>query len=672
MSIIRRVSKVVVKNSLVWMVGGPQGSGVDSGANIFARACCYGGLYVFGNREYHSNIKGMHSYFQIRAAERPVYCHRSYVDLLATFDAETLVRHRHEVAKGGAIIYDPAYDATRVQDIPTIERELVDESVSALKEHGFGATVGDMLEDARRNGLRTYAVPYLNLVKEVADKLGESKISKIARVTNVLGLAVSFAILDFDVELLAKAVRSIFGGKAGIAEMNVLACRVAYDYGKKNLGTDFGVRLEKVEAKESRIFLMGNQAVGLGKLAGGCRLQTYYPITPAADESEYLEANERLDLSTSLEGQTPESGEASLTKETGSIVVVQTEDEIAAINMASGAVLTGARAATSTSGPGFSLMVEGLGWAGMNEVPVVITYYQRGAPSTGLPTRHGQDDLRFAIHAAHGEFARIVLASGDIQECFYDAALAFNYAERFQMPVIHLLDKAMANSSNTYPTFNISNVKIERGELLDAKDLQKILQEQSQYQRFQLTESGISPRIPLGTAGTVFWNTGDERNEQGHIDENPTNRTKMMEKRMKKLEVVENEIPTSEKFNFFGEGDAAATVVSWGSTKGAILEAKERLEAEGTRINFLQARLIHPFPAGDFSRMLSSAKKIIDVEMNYSGQLAGIIREKTGILIENLVLKYNGRPMSSDEVYEAIKKVLDGKAGKRQVLMYGS
>ena len=157
---------------------------------------------------------------------------------------------------------------------------------------------------------------------------------------------------------------------------------------------------------------MGNQAVALGKLAGGCRLQTYYPITPAADESEYLEANENLDLRAHSTVQGSEAGEQSYVKGGGSILVVQTEDEISAINMASGAVLTGVRASTSTSGPGFSLMAEGLGWAGMNEVPVVITYYQRGAPATGLPTRHGQDDLRFAIHAAHGEFPRIVLTSG--------------------------------------------------------------------------------------------------------------------------------------------------------------------------------------------------------------------------------------------------------------------
>ena len=663
---------MVVKNSLVWMIGGPQGSGVDSAANIFARACCYGGLYVFGNREYHSNIKGLHSYFQIRVAERPVHCHRSFIDLLATFDAETLVRHRSSVVKQGGIIYDPAFEATRIQDIPTLEKEFVDESIAALREKGLGGTVAELMEDARRDGIRIYPLPYMDLLKEVAEKLGEPKLSKLTRMINILSLGASCAILDYDVEMLAKAIRYVFGAKPRIADMNILASRIAYDYAKKSFGTGFGVKLERVEFSERRIFLMGNQAVALGKLAGGCRVQTYYPITPAADESEYLEANERLELIAPSQVPTLEVGDALPVKRSGSIVVVQTEDEIAAVNMASGAVLAGTRASTSTSGPGFSLMVEGLGWAGMNEVPVVITYYQRGAPSTGLPTRHGQDDLRFAIHAAHGEFARIVLASGDIQESFYDAALAFNYAERFQMPVIHLLDKAMANSSNTYPVFNVSNVRVERGELLDSEGLRQLLQEGGEYRRFWTTDSGISPRIPLGTEGAVFWNTGDEHNEMGHIDENSKTRTRMVEKRMKKLEVVEREIPTSEKLNFFGAGNGAATVVSWGSTKGAILEAKERLEAEGIKINFLQVRLIHPFPEGDVSRLLSGAKRIIDVEMNYSGQLAGIVREKTGILIEDRILKYNGRPMDSDEVYEAIKNVILGKAGRRQVLMNGA
>ena len=661
---------MAVKNNLVWMVGGAQGSGVDSGANIFARACCYGGLWVYGNREYHSNIKGLHSYFQIRVAEHPIHCHRSFVDLLATFDAETLVRHRREVSPSGGIIYDPSYVGSRIQDIPTLPRESVNDSIEWLKQKGSGATVGDLLDEAKKDGIRTYAVPFMDLVRQVASKIGEPKISKVARVTNVLVLGASFAVLEADLELLTKAIRSIFGAKQRVADMNILAAQISYDYAKTNLAKGFGMTLEGVETNDSRIFLMGNEAVALGKLAGGCRFQTYYPITPAADESEYLEANEKLDIRPQGQAEAAEPKEQSRA-EGGSILVVQAEDEIAAINMASGAALTGVRASTSTSGPGFSLMVEGLGWAGMNEVPIVITYYQRGAPATGLPTRHGQDDLRFAIHAAHGEFARIVLTSGDIQEAFRDAALAFNYAERFQVPVIHLLDKALANSSNTYPVFDTSTVRIERGQLLNSEEVQKLVHEQGQYKRFQLTDSGISPRITLGTEGTVFWNTGDERDERGHISEHSAVRTSMMEKRMKKLELIEKEIPASEKYNFFGSENDAPLVVSWGSSKGAILEAKATLEAEGAKINFLQARLLHPFPAVEFSRLLQRAKRIIDVEMNYSGQLAGIIREKTGIRIDDLVLKYNGRPMTSDEVYGAIKNTLAGKATKRQVLTHG-
>jgi len=346
---------------------------------------------------------------------------------------------------------------------------------------------------------------------------------------------------------------------------------------------------------------------------------------------------------------------------------MQTEDEISAINMASGAALTGTRAATATSGPGFSLMVEGLGWAGNGEVPVVVTYYQRGAPATGLPTRHGQSDLRFAMHAAHGEFPRIILSSGDIEECFYDAARAFNYAERYQTPVIHLIDKALANSNRSYRMFDPSLVKVERGQLLTEADVKG-----EDYKRFQLTESGVSPRLPIGTPGVVFWYTGDEHDEQGHISEEPMMRTRMYEKRMRKLETADKEIPTEERVSLFGDADAIATVVSWGSPKGAILEAIERLGKEGHKLNFLQVRMLLPLPKKYIADVLAKAKMKINVEGNYMAQLAGIIAEQTGINMDYFVLKWNGRPMSADEVYEALKLIMLNKAPKRQVLTHGT
>jgi 2-oxoglutarate ferredoxin oxidoreductase subunit alpha len=639
------------------MIGGPQGSGVDSAANIFARACCYGGLHVYGEREYHSNIKGLHSYFNVRVSKKEVRSRVDYVNLLCTFDAETVVRHIWEVAPNGGIICDQAFMNTKIVDIPTLPPPFWVEFQKTLEKKGVKAeTVGDLLKEAEGNKVQVYAVPFMNLLKEVSKLVGEPRLSKLTRMINVLSLGITFALLKYDKAMVKKAIGAVFAEKPKIVDMNITALEKAYEYAEQKFGEGFGYKLETVQTSEKRILVAGAQAVALGKLLGGCRVQTYYPITPAADESVYLEANEIFEVF-------PEVADE---EKTGSIIVMQTEDEIAAINMASGAALTGVRAATSTSGPGFSLMVEGLGWAGMNEVPVVINYYQRGAPSTGLPTRHGQDDLRFAVHASHGEFPRIVLASGDIEECFYDAIRAFNYAEKYQMPVIHLIDKALANSTRSYKVFDTSRVKIERGQLLFH------LEKASEYRRFKFTESGVSPRIPLGTPNTVFWNTGDEHDELGHISEEPINRTRMMEKRMKKLELADTEIPIEERVNFFGDPEAPVTIVSWGSPKGAILDAMDRLSREGQKVSFLQVRMIHPLPKKYVSETLRMAEKRVDVEMNYSRQLAGIVMEQTGIVMDYYVLKYSGRPMSSDEVYEAVKLILEGKAPKRQVLTRGS
>ena len=390
----------------------------------------------------------------------------------------------------------------------------------------------------------------------------------------------------------------------------------------------------------------------MGKVLGGCRVQTYYPITPAADESEYIESHEIL--KTRSDSQE-------------SIIVLQTEAEIAAINSASGACLAGARAATSTSGPGFSLMAEGLGWAGNNEVPVVVTLYQRGGPSTGQPTRHSQQDLRFAMHAAHGEFARIILASGDIKECFYDAAEIFNLAEKYQMPAIHLLDKGIANSSQTYPVFDYSKVKIDRGVIVGEKNL-----EGKTYKRFQYTETGVSPRAFLGTKNAVQWYSGDEHNEMGNINEEPLNRKKMMEKRIGKLSLVDKEVPLEFKVNFFGDKNSENIVVSWGSPKGAIIEALNQLKDEGYSLGYLQVRMLLPFPSIYVKKQINGKKRVIDIEDNYQAQLGGVITEQTQIKPTHYILKYTGRPMMTTEVYQAIKAILTDQAKQKQVLMLGS
>ena len=634
-----------------WMAGGPQGAGVDSAANIFGRACGYGGLYVFGKREYHSNIKGLHSYFHLRVSDHEVQANVNDIDLLAAFDAETVVRHISEVVPGGGIIVDKEQIGIKTLNISTLPYEFKEELQKYMNQRGLGDTLNDILESAKRDGVHIFLVPYMDLLKQTAAKLGVDQMSTMTRMTNVLTLGISFGILRYDQDLVEKAVKTIFSDKQKIADMNIVALRVAYEHVNQTIKEDFPHKLQKIETKEQRIFLSGNEAVALGKILGGCRVQTYYPITPAADESEYLEAHEILKST---------AGDAS-------ILVIQTEDEIAAINSASGAAIAGARAATSTSGPGFSLMVEGLSWAGNCEIPVVITHYQRGAPATGLPTRFGQADLRFVMHAGHGEFPRIVLASGDIQECFYDAALSFNYAERYQLPVIHLIDKAMANSSQTYKIFDTSKFRIQRGEIVT-----EIKPQDQPYKRFRFTETGISPRAFLGEKDVVQWYTGDEHNETGHISEEPVNRNKMVEKRMKKLELVEKEIPIEEKVSFHGDNGSKDLVLSWGSPKGAILEALSMLRAEGFSLGFAQARMLHPLPRDYYANLFQRADRIIDVENNYTGQLGGVMRQETGIAPNFYILKYNGRPITTTEVYAALKNILRGQASKRQVLTYGS
>jgi 2-oxoglutarate ferredoxin oxidoreductase subunit alpha len=634
------------------MAGGPQGSGVDTAANIFGKACGYGGLYVFGRREYHSNIKGLHSYFHLRISPKNVMANVNDVDLLAAFDAETVVRHLNEVTPKGGVIVDTKDMNTKVLDVPTFPPEFKEEIQKFMKNMEIGPTLSDWLNNAKQRNVKVFPVPYINLLNQIGEQLGIERISRITRMINVLTIGVSFALLKYDRDLAEKAVKTTFAEKGKIADMNALALNTAYDYAEQNFKNDFNHKLKKVDVTEQRLFISGNQAVAMGKVLGGCRVQTYYPITPAADESEYLEAHQILKTSRG---------------EDEAIVVIQTEDEIAAVNSASGAALAGARAATATSGPGFSLMVEGLSWAGNNEVPLVITYYQRGAPATGLPTRHAQGDLRFAIHAGHGEFPRIILASGDIQECFYDAAKVFNLAERYQMPVIHLLDKAMANCSQTYPIFDYSKFKIDRGEIFTEKDL-----EGKEYKRFRFTETGVSPRVMLGTKNGLHWYTGDEHNEIGHISEEPFNRRRMVEKRMKKLKLVQKEVPVEDKFNFYGDEDSENIVISWGSPKGAIIESLNLLREEGFKVGFMQLRLIHPLPTEEVKKALEGKKRIIDVENNFLGQLSSVVKEATGIAPNYHVLKYTGRPMTTTEVYEALRSILTDKANEREVLMFGS
>jgi 2-oxoglutarate/2-oxoacid ferredoxin oxidoreductase subunit alpha len=636
-------------NRLSWMVGGPQGSGVDSSARLFAITCANAGLWVFGKREYYSNIKGEHSYFQIRADERQVRSAVDAVHLLATYENETLVRHMFSgaIPKDGAVIFDPTLVAEPIERIPTLDQRVKDDVTAYLAKQGRGATVKDLLEDAKARGIKLFELDYKGIIAELAKELNERE-SNLMIMKNTIAVGASMGVLNTDFTLLDEGIDSLFKGRKGnIISNNKLAARRGYDaLAPKAQGFPYTIKKIPVKPGEKRLFLQGTQAVAMGKIAAGCKMQTYYPITPASDESEFLEAH-------------PETG----------VVVCQVEDEIAAICMAVGAALTGTRSSTSTSGPGFGLMAEGIGWAGINEVPVVVINHQRCGPSTGLPTRHEQGDLRFAMGMGHGDYPRIVLAPGDLDECYHQTLDIFNWCDEYQLPGILMPDKNLANNSATIPAFDQSADRIVRGKI--ATEAETIaLAQNGGYKRYKFTEDGLSPRAPLGQEGAIFWATGDEHVETGHITEDPVIRDRMMEKRQGKYDLMLKHIPTDKKVGVYGPPAADVSIVAWGSTKGAILDAMRVLEAKGIKANFLQVKLLSPFPAAEVETFLKTAKVKVCIEMNYTGQLAELVRARTGIAFDGLTLKYNGRPMTEDEVVAAVEQHVAKKVPK-VVLTHG-
>ena len=628
-----------------WLIGGPQGSGVDTAANIFSRVGAKLGYHVFGKREYHSNIKGLHSYFVVRLSDKKIRSNINGANIMVAYDAETMIRHGLEILKDGAIIYDSSIVNTTIDEIPTLENGYRERLSEFFNSKGKEPNVSSVLDLAKENGVKLYPISFRDTLSNIANELNNPKLSGMTRMFNVLGVSFSFGILKAPIEPLLEAIEDTFVKKPSISDLNKNAANFSYNYASAKF-SDFQSSISKIDKESNTLLVQGHQGSALGKIVCGCRFQSYYPITPASDESEFLETHEILQVKEDRPGST---------------AIVQTEDEISAIGMAVGASLTGVRSATSTSGPGFSLMAETLGWAGINETPVVITLFQRSGPSTGLPTRQGQDDLLFAINAGHGEFPRIVYASGDVEDSFYDTCKCFNFADIFQVPVIHILDKFIASSVVTCKRFEPDLISIDRGKLLEKID--------GDYKRFAHSPDGISPRSKLGLENGVFWNTGDESDEYGHISEDPVNRIQMMDKRQTKVEQMLSLIPKDDQAVAYGKLDIC--IVSWGSPKGPILDAIEMHRNEGHEIGFIDIKLLHPFPTNYIKSMLKDSSIIIDIEANMTGQLASLIRENLLRDPDYYVLKYTGRPMTCIEIFDSLKKILEKKAEKRQVLLYG-
>ncbi len=627
------------------ILGGPQGAGLETSMAVLGYALARSGHGFIADREYFSNIKGRHSYIHLRISSKSVPRSLTYpVDLIAAMDPETVFTHFDDLRDGGVLIYDKATNNKRLDSILSVEEPLKKRVEERLTSLGLEPRISSLVGYLKnRRGVKVVDLNYAEILNIAGRKFKLSPQQVSRYVSSILIGAIS-GLLGLDEESLMYGFTKHFRGREDLVSQNleiVASVRNAIvDYGINELILEGpGIGLEEL------LVVSGNDAVAIGKIIGGLRYQSYYPITPAADESFTLEKYEKLDV-----------GDGA-----SSLIVIQTEDEIAAITSAIGASLTGVRSATATSGPGFSLMVEGLSWAGMNEVPVVVTYYQRGGPSTGLPTRGSQSDLLFSVFAGHGEFPRVVLSSGDHLEALYDAVDAFNIAEKYQLPVIHLLDKFLANTLTLMPLPDLNNILIDRGLVAEGDET---------YKRFDLG-SQVSPRAYLGSKA-IMWYTGDEHDELGHICEDPVNRVKMYSKRMKKLELIDSEIPNSKKATYFGSGNPEVLMIGWGSVKGVALDAVEILKSMGVEAAYLQLRILWPFPSAYVSELLSSVDStIIVVEHSYVVQLADLITMNTGFKKLRRVSKFTGRPMYLSELVEAVNEIRL-KRVEKVVLSYGA
>jgi len=424
-------------------------------------------------------------------------------------------------------------------------------------------------------------------------------------------------------QTVSEYVRQFFSAKPGdVVQKNLAAAKQGFDLGTNLVdSSEIQVDICKDADVKEQILLSGTEAVALGAIAGGCNFISAYPMSPSTGVLVFL-ANQAKDFE---------------------IIAEQAEDEIAAMNMAIGAWYAGARAMVTTSGGGFALMTEGLSLAAMLESPIVIHLAQRPGPATGLPTRTEQADLELALYAGHGEFPRIVLTPGKIEDAFYQTQKAFNLADKYQVPVFILTDQYFVDSYYNTVCLDLSDTKIEK----------HIVKTDVDYQRYKLTENGVSPRGIPGFGEGLVTVDSDEHDEAGHITEDLDLRTEMVDKRLRKLELLKNETIPPE---LVGPEDYKNLVVCWGSTYDIVRKAVKNLGRDN--IAFLHFKQVYPLP-NETSNYLQKAQKNIIVENNATSQFAKLIKLHTGIDIKDKILKYNGLSFYVEELAEKLNELLN-------------
>ena len=570
-----------------WAIGGEAGDGIDSTGKIFAQALSRAGRHVFTSKDFASRIRGGYTAYKIRTAVDPVQSVVDRLDVLIALTPRTIEENRDELHEGSVIVYDGERTTMANVEIP--------------------------------DGMVGLDVPLKRLAEEAGGAI----------MRNVVALGAACAVSGFPIGNLDSALEKRFASKGqALVDNNKKAARSGRDYVAEEYDIDLGYELETTDA--DYVLLNGDEAIGMGALAAGCKFYAGYPITPATDVMEYLIGRiERFD------GH-----------------VVQAEDELSAINIALGAARAGARSMTATSGPGIDLMAETFGLIATSETPLVVVDVMRSGPSTGMPTKQEQGDLDMLLYGSHGEIPRFVLGPTTISECFWKTIEAFNLAETYQTPVYVAADLSLAVTEQTFTpdTFDMDDVKIERGKVVDDESIDEWRNEKGQFEPHALTDDGVSPRAFPGTAGGAHMSTGLEHDELGRRTEDTGMRVKQVDKRAQKVETAREDEDWSPRE--FGDPDADTLVISWGSNEGPMTEAIRMLEEEGIDLRFLSVPYL--LPRYDLTDAVAAAETVLVVECNATGQFADVVEHDTLSRVDR-INKYDGVRFNANELAAEIK-----------------
>jgi len=573
-------------SDLIIRIGGEGGEGVISAGDMIAQAAARSGLEVLTFKTFPAEIRGGYAMYQIRFSSEKIKSEGSGFSVFCAFNQEALDNNMKALEPGTVLVYD--YPG------------------------------GDIKEEVNIEGVTCYNVPMSQIAK---------KDLEMYRAKNMVALGALAQLFEISFDSVRDTIHSKFGKKGEkVVGINLQAIEAGANYVKENHKKTDNFRMAKTnKSSEDVIIISGNEAAGLGAAIAGCDFLSCYPITPATEVAIWM-----AKMLPKMDG-----------------ILVQAEDEIASLANVLGASFAGAKAMTSTSGPGLSLMQELLGYASMAELPCVIVNVQRGGPSTGLPTKHEQSDLFMAAHGGHGDAPRIVLSPENVADIVDIMVLAFNLSEKYQIPVLVLSDGSLG--------FRTESIKRPdpKGYTIINRDRYKSGSSKD-YKRYKLTDSGVSTMSHPGDVGGTYISTGLEHFESSAPSFAPEVHTSMSDKRFKKLDNIEADIPAPE---VQGSGAADVGVISWGSTLGTCREAVDLAIAEGLKVKALHSKLVWPVPVKVIEEFAKDCKKILIPEINQQGQLAEIIKSKTNVN----PIKYNvcnGLPLTPLQVLAKIKEVI--------------